>query len=883
MTSCRETMNTAFQAGHVSPEIRTTEALPASRQFDARIDARCEVVVHSQESADIPKAACARPPTDTYQTLVKLAIIAALSGVCPSPARAAMAQEALVFDIPGGSLSSALIEIGRRSGAIVSFSPSLVSGQSAAPVQGRFTPIQAFMQALGKSGLSIEVTPNGTVTVFPTPAAKPATKSATVRTGAQYEMPPTEDAPGLTLDPVIVVASAEAPQAQGLRASTASTATRTNTPLSELPQAVSVITRDALDLQGHDVTTTDALRHVTGVTAHVNDAGEGLVPSLMVRGLPAEYALSGMGTLRSGLSIDSALVERIEVLKGPSSVIGGAADLGGRGGVVNLVRKSIETQPYVELKQGLSSRDGGTLRTDLDAAGALAPGTYWRTVAYASRSGHTDSGHDPQYAGGLLGVLGYRGTHFNATLTLQTDNQRVTPAPTSRGARRLTEGGVTEVEPGQWGAVVATDGLRWRSSDIELDLGWQLSKQWRMTWKGRQERLHSDMSHHRYWIYDDQSDAGVDLVRRQTDARDAGMQWGLIGDLATGPIKHRLLAALDLDRRRLQQRNGAGATWYVDPATFEPGVTPFVPDSAASDLNMAHTRKRRRAVLLQDQLHLGNSIARLAVQRAHSFEDYAGIPLQGPHATNWDAGLLHQITPTFSVYAGRQYSIEIDGRGTDFQLYDGTEAPLRELRQTQAGTKLEMLEHRLALTLEAFQLRQLNTAYNSFELNGSGRFSIPGRSSNGMEVELSGQASPSLDMKLGLTFIRAREVQPGPDSDTPQTVDLPTAGVPARSLSVLTRYRLPGTELSRNSVGLAFRAYSSSWAVPPNPTSHPVQLQLPGGAQLDLSWMHTALRWTLRASIDNVFDRQLYGTQSTADYIPLQPRRSLGLSATFLN
>jgi hypothetical protein len=54
-------------------------------------------------------------------------------------------------------------------------------------------------------------------------------------------------------------------------------------------------------------------------------------------------------------------------------------------------------------------------------------------------------------------------------------------------------------------------------------------------------------------------------------------------------------------------------------------------------------------------------------------------------------------------------------------------------------------------------------------------------------------------------------------------------------------------------------------------------------AQLDLSWIHTAQRWTLRASIDKVFDRQVYGTQSTADYIPLHPRRSLGLTATLLN
>jgi outer membrane receptor protein involved in Fe transport len=83
---------------------------------------------------------------------------------------------------------------------------------------------------------------------------------------------------------VLVLASAEASHTDGLRASTSSTATRTDTPLSELPQSVSVITRDALDMQGLNATTTDALHHMAGVT----DVGEGIAPLLMVRGLPAQ-------------------------------------------------------------------------------------------------------------------------------------------------------------------------------------------------------------------------------------------------------------------------------------------------------------------------------------------------------------------------------------------------------------------------------------------------------------------------------------------------------------------------------------------------------------------------------------------------------------------
>ena len=167
-------MNTAFQAGHVQPE----------------------VVVDTNVRRDIPKAAGEQFHVDRHQTLVKVAIVAALCGSCP-PALAALAEEPLPFNIPSGPLSDTLIEIGKRSGTLVSFSPRLVEGEAAVPVQGHFTPMQAFMRALSASGLSINVTPNGTVTVYPSLAETTGTRTTTERPGpAEYETPrSTEDSP----------------------------------------------------------------------------------------------------------------------------------------------------------------------------------------------------------------------------------------------------------------------------------------------------------------------------------------------------------------------------------------------------------------------------------------------------------------------------------------------------------------------------------------------------------------------------------------------------------------------------------------------------------------------------------------------------------------
>jgi hypothetical protein len=72
----------------------------------------------------------------------------------------------------------------------------------------------------------------------------------------------------------------------------------------------------------------------------------------LVRGLPATFALSGMRSVRGVFPAEAALIERVEVPKGPSSVIGGIADFGGRGGVVNLVRKQAGPEVRLNLAPG---------------------------------------------------------------------------------------------------------------------------------------------------------------------------------------------------------------------------------------------------------------------------------------------------------------------------------------------------------------------------------------------------------------------------------------------------------------------------------------------------------------------------------------------------
>lgn len=784
----------------------------------------------------------------------------------------------LTFDISPGPLGGALIDIAARGGVMMSFDPALVARRQSVALRGQFTLQEAFRRALEGSGLAIEISEKGVATIVPAGVHRETTFSAAPDRAA--------DAPAnVAVAPrVIVTGLSEPPTEDGLRGLRGAAATRAAVQLAELPQAVSVVTAEALALHGPLATTNDALRVVTGVSAQVGgNVGQGMVPSLAVRGLPALYALSGMRTLRGWLPIDNALIDRIEVPKGPSAVTGGVADFGGRGGGVNVVRKSADGLPRTEVAQALSSADEGTLLTSVDLGGGSGRSA-WRLAGIGSRSGTTTDGHAPQHGAGLAAAFAHREGAFDVEISALADRRRVAPAPAARAIMGIGENGFSALERGAMPAVDPSDRLRWRYGNVDLDAAWKFAPQWRMTWKGRVETFASNAYQHRYLTVED-GGVSVTLLRNQLSGRHTGLQWGLEGAFQTGMAVHKVLVGLDVDRTRTSNASG-NASWVLDPTSYEPGLTPLPATADVGDpaaLAVRETRERRQALLLQDLMSLGPWRLRLAVQRVRTPEFFDEVTRQGPRATNSDAGVLYQFTPTFSAYVGHQYSQEADGRTADLVLFDGRPAPTRGLRQTQAGLKVEWQRQRLGFTVEGFALRQFDTLQDSSRLGGNGFFALPGRDVDGLEAELAGRPLPWLDLRLGLTLMRAHDTAPVPDTTTPQGVEVPGVGVPARSLQLLARCVLPTDGEATHAVGTVFQAYSRRWAVAPDPFNNTRGLQLPGGARLDLSWTRSAGPWSLGLAVQNVFDRVLYSGQAAPDYIPLEPQRRWVLSARYAN
>ncbi len=123
-------------------------------------------------------------------------------------------------------------------------------------------------------------------------------------------------------------------KAVGYLASDSVTATKTDTPLIDVPQSVTVITRERLDDQALR-SMADVLRYVPGATV---GQGEGNRDQITLRGqnTTADFFIDGV---RDDVQYYRSLynIERVEVLKGPFALIFGR---GGSGGIINRVQKT---------------------------------------------------------------------------------------------------------------------------------------------------------------------------------------------------------------------------------------------------------------------------------------------------------------------------------------------------------------------------------------------------------------------------------------------------------------------------------------------------------------------------------------------------------------
>lgn len=655
-----------------------------------------------------------------------LAVFLALSGsVVASPAFAQVQEAAQSFDIPAGQLDVTLTRIARQSGHVISIQPDLVRGLRAAAVQGKFGASEAYRRALQGSGLEVAGNSRGTLTLRPAPSGS-----------------------SVTLPEVQVSASADAETAYGAvigyAARRSATATKTDTPLRETPTSVQVIPREVLEDQAA-LSLKDAYENVSGVQMSGNtlNAQSEVLP--YIRGFESSILMrNGLRATTAG-AVDMINIERVEVLKGPASILYGALE---PGGIVNYVTKRPLAESRHIFEQQFGSYD--FRRTLIDSTGKLDDNG---AALYRINFARTDSDS-------------FRNSmHLERTAIAPSVLLNISPST----ELLLDVSYVKEKQPYDTGIPLDDKGrpLATRSAffndsklagreNEDLYVGYQLTHRLDSGWTLRNQ-LQFHRAHNRNEALRPRGIVGNNLTMRyqNEDKQDDETQFVLdaTGKFATGGLKHTLLLGVEhirqtTDWRRFRQNAPAVAISDHPSVSYTPPTTQPMP------LEQAETRWT--SFYVQDQISLLEN-DRLKLLLGGRFDDVktesrtdgvTSSPAISDTAFTGRAGLLYQLNRDHAVYVSSSQSFKPQQAGV-VDINNGPLSPERG-KQVEAGLKSGFFNDALLTTFSVYKIEKDNVAVFDQDLNNAtGQIAyFPGvrQQSRGVEFDVTGNLTSQLKL-----------------------------------------------------------------------------------------------------------------------------------------
>lgn len=571
----------------------------------------------------------------------------------------------------------------------------------------------------------------------------------------------------------------------GYIAERSTTATKMNIPLLETPQSVSVVTADQIRDQAPP-TLQEVLRYTPGVRHElygIDNRGDWI----SLRGSQESTTLlDGMRLPLTGwygvVRTEPYAYERIEVLRGPASIIAGQND---PGGVVNLVSK----RPRAEAAHEVGLRFGNYNRREVQAdfTGPLDEDESWlyRLVAVGKDGGtqidHADQQRvlvapsltwrsDPGHSLTVFGEYQYdQSKNTNAFLGLAGT---LNPAPNGPIPTDLFIG-----EP-EWDTY---GGTRYRfgySADLALGGSWRLRN------NVRHDRVDGMMKsmYASWWLgFLDQN--GDPLADGQHMGREwyvyddgTGLTTGellLQGSARTGDVRHTLLFGVDGLVNDATQISAAGTGTTLN--VYDPEYGSFA-EPTLEDATRARNEIHRVGLLVQDQMKFFDRLSlRLGLRRDYVRNAVVDGPVTRDWATTGSAGLVYEVLPGLAPYASYSQSFNpVAGTNAEGEAFE----PKRG-EQVEAGVKWEASSLPLQASAAVYSLTEENRLASDPE-NVNESIQIGEARVKGVELEAQG-ALGWWSLLGGYSYTRARATADpfGVDLDPDQQIE----GIPEHTAS----------------------------------------------------------------------------------------------------
>ncbi len=664
---------------------------------------------------------------------------------------------------------------------------------------------------------------------------------------------PTAPAAEKALAPVTVSAGAEqeSPTAPvtGFVAKRALSATKTDTPLIETPQAISVITRDQMEAQG-----VQTLRQVTAYTAGaVSNYFDSRQDTFKARGGDVTQYLDGMVRFIgywNDTRPDPYTLERVEFLRGPSSVLYGQGSVGG---VLNLTSKrpQAETQREVQVQLGSNARKQlaadmtGKLTQDgewlyrLVAVGrdsdtqvdhvrddrvVIAPTVTWKPSAATSLT--LQLTHQKDKSGSLIGFFPWQGTQLP---------NRYGQIPTNTFIS----------EPG-WD----------RYNSESTSWGYLFSHQIDSAWTVRQNlrRSVSDVDYRTlYTSFAANAALGrparpVFNADNRTVLRDASWTLGnarmllvdtqVEGKLRWGETEHTVLGGLDVQRNHWGQQSWRAVAPAID--VYNPVYGNFTAPSASALARVPSVEQRQLGFYAQDQIKWGRWTATLGLRHDNAKSDTEGRPAAAADDKAWSkrAGVTYQMDGGWAPYAGYSESFQPLGGANAY----GTPFKPQRGEQWEAGVKWQPPGQGINAFAAVYQLREKNrkttdpgNPLNSLQI---GEVKV-----KGFEAEVQASLARNWDFTVGYAFTDAK-ISRSNTGDQGQ----PVASTPRHTASAWLSHRFASEGRGGWTVGAGVRYTGTQW-------SGTSAISTPAATLADAMVAYDAGDWRVAFNVVNLADK----------------------------
>ena len=498
----------------------------------------------------------------------------------------------------------------------------------------------------------------------------------------------------------------------GYLANQSASGTKTDTPLLETPQSISVVTKDQIAAQGAQ-TIVEALRYTPGVTLDTFGATT-FFDSGKLRGFDAPRYLDGLrlpidpGTQFAYPRIEPYGLERLEVLRGPSSGLYGQTD---PGGLINMVSKRPTATPQHEIIGTFGSFN--RFQGAFDSSGPLdRNGEFlYRVVGLGySTDGQQDFVHQNKVF--IAPSLTWRPT-TDTSFTILSQYQNID----NKGWQQYVPGGAAGLAPNPLGRIPYSRYIGEPNADgyklEQFSVGYALEHRFDNNLQFRSNFRYFDVTNNlagvrskacfRIWTAL-RSFNYVNSAQNITGQSDQA-------DFATGPLMHTVLAGFDYQRQDSTSNYKFAFIAPID--VFAPVYgAPVPPASTLAPFIDTQTTAKQAGLYLQDQVKLDRWTLTLTGRQdwaqadtiSKAFFPAAGTYLQNDRATTGRAGLNYLFDNGISPYVNYSTSF-VPTSGTDQfgALFRPTTGEGAEI-----GVKFRPLGSNLLLTAALFDTIQQN-------------------------------------------------------------------------------------------------------------------------------------------------------------------------------